>query len=79
LSFERGQITISITIFDDKWPNLTLVGRREGNCGVSAAITSNQQYDLAYNKFENDLHNLLRPAVDALITRRKGPKSKPGE
>lgn len=66
------QIVISFTISDARWPQLTLSGNRSGTCGVPAVVTDHQQYDLAYNKAEVMLHNLLRPAVDAIIAKRKG-------
>jgi hypothetical protein len=68
------QVQITLTISDAGWPQLKAVGQRQGTCGVPAVITETQQYDLAYGKFEVILHNLLRPAVDAIIAKRKGPK-----
>lgn len=65
------QIQINLTISDDRWPLLSAVGTRQGTCGASAVTKVSQQYDLAYTKFEEILHNLLRPAVEELIRRRK--------
>jgi len=69
------QIQITLTISDEKWPILTAVATRSSLSGSPAAVKETQQFDLAYGKFENLLHNQLRPAVDELIRRNKGPKT----
>jgi len=79
LSKLTDHIQITLTISDERWPELTAVVQRSGTLGTAAAVTARQQYDLAFGKFETLFTNQLRPAVDALIARRKGPKSQNGE
>lgn len=62
---------ISLSIDDARWPKLHLTGVREGTTGDKNVIDHSVQYDLAYIQFENDLHNMLRPAVSELVERRK--------
>lgn len=66
-----AQIQITLTISDERWPILQAVGTRSSIGGAPSAVKEQQQYDLAYDKFEGTLHNLLRPAVEELIRRNK--------
>ena len=62
---------LELTIDDQEWPKLHLAGKRVSTTGTPSAFDHKVQYDLAYNQFENDLHNQLRPAVNEIIERRK--------
>ena len=35
--------------------------------GRPILVDSKERYDLAYTKFENDLHNVLRPIVESVV------------
>lgn len=63
-------VRIEIAIDDQQWPKLKMVINRTDVDGQRVALTNSRQYDQAYNQFENDVHNHLRPAVDQLIKRR---------
>jgi len=66
------QIQITLTLSDERWPILQAVGTRSSIVGAPSATKETQQYDLAYDKFENMLHNLLRPAIAEMVARNKG-------
>lgn len=54
----------TVTIVDHKWPKLTMIVNTEQISSTPGAITQEYQYDIAYNQFENTLHNILRKAVE---------------
>lgn len=63
-------VRVEFTIDDTTWPHLKLAGTRITTTGGRVAFDSKQTHDLAYVKFENDLHNQLRPAVEEIVSRR---------
>lgn len=65
-------VRLEVAIDDQRWPQLKLVLTRTDLDGQKHVLTNTRQYDGAYNQFENDLHNHLRPMVEQLIKRRLG-------
>jgi hypothetical protein len=63
-------VRLEVVIDDQQWPKLKLVALRTDLNGQRTAVTKVILYDQAYNQFEGDLHNQLRPMVDQLINRR---------
>lgn len=61
---------VEFSIDDTMWPKLRLAGTIITNTGQRIAFDERQQYDLAYGAFENALHNVLRPVVERLNSRR---------
>ena len=61
---------LEVSIDDQQWPKLKLVVLRMDLNGQKTALTKTVLYDQAYNQFESDLHNQLRPMVEQLINRR---------
>lgn len=64
-------VKLEVTIDDQQWPKLKMVGVRTALDGGKSTSTEIILHDQAYNKFEGELHNLLRPMVSELINRRK--------
>lgn len=58
---------LTIDINDNSWPKLQLVINGQDQFGRAVVIDSKERFDLAYTKFENDVHNALRPIVDSVI------------
>lgn len=67
-------VRIEVSIDDVQWPKLKMVLVRTDLNGQKHALTKSWIYDGAYNQFENDLHNHLRPIVEQLINRRLDKK-----
>ncbi len=65
-------VKLEVTIDDRLWPKLSMVAKRVNLDGSPVVLTQSILYDQAYNKFEGDLHNMLRPMVEQLIKRRLG-------
>jgi hypothetical protein len=62
---------IDITINTNSWPKLQMVINANDEFGKSILVDSKERYDLAYTKFENDLHNVLRPIVESVVKSQK--------
>ena len=58
---------IDITINTNSWPKLQMVISANDEFGRPILVDSKERYDLAYTKFENDLHNVLRPVVESVV------------
>ena len=58
---------IDITINTNSWPKLQMVISANDEFGRPILVDSKERYDLAYTKFENDLHNVLRPIVESVV------------
>jgi hypothetical protein len=67
-------VRLNLSIDDDQWPKLHIAGERMDSRGGRVAFDDRMQYDLAYTRFENTLHNQLRPLVAELIERKLGPQ-----
>jgi hypothetical protein len=63
-------VRLELSIDDAQWPKLKLIALRTDLNGQKTAVTKTILYDQAYNQFESDLHNQLRPMVEQLINRR---------
>ena len=68
-------VKVTFQIDDNEWPKLKLTGERFGPNGERSAFDQKMIYDQAYAQFENTIHNQLRPMVDALVARRKQPRT----
>jgi hypothetical protein len=67
-------VRLEVAIDDVLWPKLKLVLIRTDLDGQKTSLVKQWIYDGAYNQFENDIHNHLRPMVEQLINRRLGKK-----
>ena len=63
-------VRLEVSIDDSLWPKLKFIAFRTDLNGQKTAVTKTILYDQAYNTFEGDLHNQLRPMVEQLINRR---------
>jgi hypothetical protein len=70
-------VRLSLSIDDQQWPKLHIAGERVDASGGRVAFDDKMQYDLAYTRFENTLHNQLRPLVQEIIERKLGHKPEP--
>lgn len=67
-------VRLELAIDDQQWPKLKMVLTRTDVDGQKHALVKIWVYDGAYNQFENDVHNHLRPMVEQLIKRRLDPR-----
>lgn len=65
---EKHQLTFDV--IDDCWPKLRVVAVVKLPDGRQLVFEDKVLYDQAYNKFENTLHNALRPLIEAVVKRR---------
>ena len=63
--------TLEVTIWDDKWPKLRIVCRRQTTSGEATITQREILYDQSLAMFETHLTNHLRPMVQELIQKRK--------
>lgn len=64
-------LKLEITIHDQLWPMVVITAQRESYANGRLVFQEKVQYDLAYGKAENMVHNQLKPMVEELINRRK--------
>ena len=64
-------LRLEVVLHDELWPQLTITVTRESFTSGKSFTQAKQQYDLAYGKAEEMVHNALRPLVQELINRHK--------
>ena len=64
-------LNMNVSINTDRWPLVTVVVTHDSFVRGKVVSTQQVQYDVAYSKAEEMVHNALRPMVTELINRRK--------
>lgn len=64
-------LKLEVVIHDQLWPMVVVTTSRQSYGQGSIVQQSKQQYDLAYGKAEEMVHNALRPMVEELIKRHQ--------
>jgi hypothetical protein len=60
-----------VTVHDQQWPQITITITRDSYAHGKVAVQDKKQYDLAYVKLEEMLHNQARPMVQELLDRHQ--------
>lgn len=64
-------LKLEVNIHDQQWPLITITVTRESYTQGRVVVQAKQQYDLAYVKLEEMLHNQARPMVEELVKRHQ--------
>lgn len=72
-------LKLEITVHDQMWPQLVITISRQSYRGATQVQQEKKQYDLAYVKAEEMVHNHLRPLVEELIQKHFPDKRRVGE
>lgn len=67
-------LKLEVTIHDQLYPQIVITVSRESWKQGKVVLQAKQQYDLAYGKAEEMVHNALRPMVDELINQHQQEK-----
>lgn len=64
-------LKLEVVVHDQLWPMVTITVTRESFSQGRVVQQARQQYDLAYGKAEEMVHNALRPLVEELCKRHQ--------
>ena len=62
-------LRMEVVVHDQLWPMVVITVTRESFSAGRVVTQSRQQYDLAYGKAEEMVHNALRPMIEELVKR----------
>lgn len=64
-------LTLTLTVHDQLWPRITITVARDSWKTGKVVQQEKQQYDLAYGKVEEMLHNHARLLVQEILDRHQ--------
>jgi hypothetical protein len=64
-------LKMEVTVHDEQWPLVTMTVIRESFRSGKVVLQEKKQYDLAYGKLEEMLHNQARPMVEEIVGRHQ--------
>ena len=64
-------LKMEVIVHDQQWPLITLTVTRESFRNGKVVLQDKKQYDLAYGKLEEMLHNQARPLVEEIVSRHQ--------
>lgn len=64
-------LKLELIIHDQQWPLVTITVSRQSWERGPVTVQQKVQYDVAYGKVEEMLHNQARPMVEELVKRHK--------
>ena len=72
-------LRMEVVVHDQSWPQITLTVTRESFKEGKVVVQDRKQYDLAYVKLEEMLHNQGRKMVEEIISRHQRSKPAGGQ